>query len=206
VWLLSKSFKKTGSRRQIAIKQVKDDILTLASGEHRILLEASSVNFELKSEAEQEVLVESFKNCLNSLPCPVQILIRVRELDIDGYAQELLETRKEEKEAAYRKQIENYCRFVRNLVSGNKILSRRFYIVIPYYGQEENGDFALVKEQLKLTRELVAKGLERLGMKTRQLESLEILDLFYGFYNKGQVKTQELKGKTIEMLLEKPYA
>lgn len=206
MWLWKKSAKKISSRRQIAIKEVGDNILTLASGEHRIILETSSVNFELKSEAEQEIIIDTFQDYLNSLPCPIQILIRVRELDIDSYVEELLVTKPAEKEKVYKSQIENYCSFIRNLVSGNKILSRRFFIVIPYYAEEKSKDFSLVKEQLNLTRELVSKGLERLGMKARQLESLEILDLFYSFYNKNHVKTQELKGKTIEMVVANNYA
>jgi len=203
--LWKKSQNKVSSREQISIKEVKDGILTLASGEHRIVLETSSVNFELKSESEQEVLIDSFQNYLNSLPCPIQVLIRVRELDIDSYVEDILAKSSSEKVNVYKEQIENYCHFIRNLVSGNKILSRRFYIVIPYHVEEKTNDFALVKEQLKFTRELIAKGLERLGMKARQLESLELLDLFYSFYNKNHVKSQQLKGKTIEMLVQNNY-
>lgn len=206
MWLWKKLNKKVSSRRQIAIKEVRDNILTLANGEHQIILETSSVNFELKSEAEQETIIDSFQDFLNSLPCPIQVLIRVRELDIDNYVDELLVTKLAEKEKVYKEQIQNYCSFIKNLVSGNKILFRRFYIILPYYADEKTKDFALVREQLKLTRELVTKGLERLGMKARQLESLEILDLFYSFYNKNHVKTQELKGKTIEMVVANNYA
>jgi len=37
-------------------------------------------------------------------------------------------------------------------------------------------------------------------MKARTLDSLELLNLFYSFYNPSQAKTQELKEKAIEML------
>ena len=50
-------------------------------------------------------------------------------------------------------------------------------------------------------RDVVLKGLEKLGMRAKILESLPVLDLFYSFYNPTQTKTQELKGQTIEMLL-----
>ena len=90
--------------------------------------------------------------------------------------------------------------FVKNLVAGNKILSRKFYIVIPYHSEDKH-DMGLVKEQLNLTKDLVSKGLEKLGMRAKQLESIEILDLFYSFYNPNQFKTQELTGETIRRLL-----
>lgn len=205
MWLLSKSKNKVSSRRQIQIREVKDDILVLPNNEYRVLLETSSINFELKSEEEQDVLIDSFQNFLNSLPCQLQILVRVREVDIDRYLQEISLTKKTEKEKAYRNQIDNYCDFISNLVAGNKILSRRFYIVIPYRHVDKNKDFQLIKEQLRLLTDIVIRGLEKLGMKARTLSSLEILDLFYSFYNSQQIKTQALKGETFQKLLENNY-
>ncbi len=204
MWLLKKSLNKVSSRKQIAIKEVRDRILVLPNNEYRMVLETSSVNFELKSEDEQDVMIESFQNFLNSLTTKLQILIRVREVDIDNYVADIAKTKNKENEAVYKNQIDNYCEFIQNLVSGNKILSRRFYIVIPYTAEEDN-DFGLVKEQLALNRDLIIKGIERLGMKARQLESIEILDLFYSFYNRSQIKTQELKGQTIELLINENY-
>ena len=85
MWLLSKSKQRTGSRRQIQIKEVKDGIILLSNNQYRAVLETSSINFELKSEAEQDVIIDSFQNFLNSLSFPVQILVRVREIDADQY-------------------------------------------------------------------------------------------------------------------------
>jgi len=204
MWLLRKSLNKVSSRKQISIKEVRDKILVLPNNEYRIVLETSSVNFELKSEDEQEVIIESFQNFINSLTTKLQILVRVREVDIDNYVAGIDRTKSKENEDIYKDQISNYCEFIQNLVSGNKILSRRFYIVIPYSAEDKN-DFSLVKEQLALNRDLIIRGLERLGMKARQLESIEILDLFYSFYNQSQIKTQELKGQTIELLINENY-
>lgn len=205
MWLLNKSKNKISSRHQIQIREVRDDILVLPNHEFRVLLETSSINFELKSEEEQDVLIDSFQNFLNSLPCKLQILVRVREVDIDRYLQDISLSKKTEKEKAYRNQIDNYCDFISNLVAGNKILSRKFYIVIPYRHIDKNKDFQLVKEQLRLLTDIVIRGLEKLGMKARTVNSLEILDLFYSFYNPDQIKTQALKGQTLQKLLENNY-
>lgn len=203
--LLNKSRSKSSSRRQINIKEVKDSILILPHNQYRIVIETSSINFELKSEEEQDVLIDSFQNFLNSLPCQIQILIRVREVDVEHYLEVISQSKQQEKETIYKEQINNYCSFIKNLVSGNKILSRRFYIVITYQNLEKNKDFALIKEQIHLNRDIVMRGIEKLGMKARQLNSLEILDLFYGFYNPHQAKIQQLQGKTIEMVLKDQY-
>jgi hypothetical protein len=205
VWLLNKSKNKTNSRKQIVIKEVRNGILVLPNNEYRLAIKTSSINFELKSEEEQDVIIDSYQNFLNSLPCNLQILVRVREVDIDQYLEKMMQSRKQEKEKVYQNQITNYCQFIKNLVSGNKILSRHFYIVVPYHHKGRSKDFDLVKEQLHVTRDLIMKGLEKLGIKAKSLNSLELLDLFYSFYNSSQIKTQELKSETIQALLKNNY-
>jgi len=206
MWLWNKSKGRVSSRRQIQIKEVKDGILVLPNHEYRIAIETSSINFELKSEEEQDVLVDSFQNFLNSLPCPLQILLRVREVDVDSYLDKISKSKLKEEEQVYKDQIDNYREFIADLVSGNKILSRRFYIIIPYQHLDSNKDFTLIKDQIHLSRDIVLKGLEKLGMRASALDSLELLDLFYSFYNPAQVKTQELKRETVEALMEGNYA
>lgn len=203
MFLLNKNHNKVSSRKQIQLKEVKDSILILPGNCYRMVIETSSINFELKSEAEQDVLLDSFQTFLNSLPCPLQILIRVREVDVERYLEGIASKKQQEKEVIYQQQIENYTQFINSVVSGNKILSRRFYIVIPYTSKEK--DFSLVKEHLNLEKDIVMKGIEKLGMKARVLDSIELLDLFYSFYNQSHAKTQELKGQTIEMLLKGEY-
>jgi len=199
--LLNKNKNKDSSRRQIRIKEVKDGILVLPDNEYRLIVETSSINFELKSDEEQDILIDNFQNFLNSLPCELQVLIRVREVDIDRYLEEIGKSKDIEREKVYKDQINNYTSFIKKLVSGNKILSRRFYVVIPYKIIDKNKDFSLMEEHLHLQRDIIVKGLERLGMKARVLGSIEVLDLFYSFYSPSQAKTQELKGHTIEALI-----
>lgn len=183
---------KLGSARsQMQLKEVRDGILILPGHRYRAVLATSSVNFELQSEAEQDALIDSFQQFLNSLTKPIQILIRVRELDIDRYLDDLNETHADEKEQIYKDQLTSYSEFIRNLVAGNKILSRRFYLVIPFDG-DRSTDFSFVKEQLNLEQEIMAKSLGKLGMTARSLSSLEVLDLFYSFYQPQQAKTQPL--------------
>lgn len=205
MWLLKKSLNKISSRNQIAIKEVRDGILVLPNNEHRLIIETSSVNFELKSEAEQDVLIDSFQTFLNSLPSQLQILIRIREVDIDQYVDSIETLKQTETEPQYLEQIDDYTQFIRQLVSGNKILSRKFYIVLPYKPENNKNAFDLAKTQLTLTQDMVIKALEKLGMKARTLNSLEVLNLFYSFYNKDQIKTQELNQTIMKSLLQHNY-
>lgn len=194
----SRRSKTNGSARtQIAIKGVRDNILILPDNRYRAVLTTSSVNFELQSADEQDAIVDNFQSFLNSLTTPVQILVRIRELDVDRYIEDFQAARADEKQPIYKKQMEDYGTFIRKLVSGNKILSRRFYVVIPYESRHVT-DFPLVREQLHLEQEIIIKGLEKLGMTARPLSSLEILELFYGFYRPEQAKIQPLTQELIK--------
>lgn len=202
MFILQKSNKKVSSRTQIAIDGVREGILILPGGQYRAILKTSSINFELMSEAEQDALIDTYQSFLNSLACPLQIVVRIREMDVDSYLESFQSFRAAETEEIYQQQVQNYTSFVRSLIAHNKILSRSFYVIVPYH--QKNRDFDIAKEQLSVYTEIVHKGLSRLGMQSRQLSSLEILDLFYTFYSPAQAKRQPISNQTLE-LLQKAY-
>ncbi len=196
---LQKSKSKISSRGQIAIKGVRDGILTLPNSEYRAVLQVSSLNFELRSEEEQDVIIDTYESFLNSVGSSLQILVRTREIDMDKYLEELQEQLNGETMPIYRMQLQNYDEFIRSLIRDNKILTRHFYIVVPY---KINGktDFDLVSEQLKIKLDIIAKGMARLGMHTDQLSSLKVLDLFYSFYSPAQAKLQPLTEQALQIV------
>lgn len=199
MFALRKSKARASSRRQIGIKGVNDGILILPNNSYRAILEVSSVNFELKSEDEQDAIIETYESFLNSVGTSLQILIRTREIDMDKYLSDLRERLENEDEPVYMEQLKNYEEFIKSLILSNKILTRRFYVIVPY-NNIGKPDFELIKEQLGSTVDVVAKGMNRLGMQVRQLSSIEALDLFYSFYNPQQAKIQPLTEKAIRMI------
>lgn len=199
MFALQKSKNKTSSRHQIAIKGVRDGILILPGNQYRAVLEVSSLNFELRSEEEQDAIIETYESFLNSVGSSLQILIRTREIDMDKYLEDLKERLDGETESIYREQLQNYDEFIRSLISNNKILTRHFYVVIPYSIQGKV-DFELVREQISLKLDIVSKGMMRLGMHTKALSSLETLDLFYSFYSPAQAKIQPLTEQALQLI------
>ena len=189
---------KRSSRRQISIIGVENGVLVLPPHEYRMVLEASSINFELMSEAEQDVLLENYQSFLQSLPCPLQIVVRVREVDMEDYLEAARQRGESEINPVYQRQMSAYVDYVRGLIKSNKILSRRFYIVLSHSSQKTAFEFA--SDQLGLHADIISTGLAKLGMNTRQLGSLEILDLFYSFYSDGRSKRQPLREQTFELL------
>jgi hypothetical protein len=197
----TKGKSKGSSREQINIKEVRDGVILMPKGKHCLVLSCSSINFDLQSEAEQDRIIDSYGNLLNSLTLPIQIIMRVRQLDLDAYLEDLSRDASAEKDQLYLKQVKNYKKFVEELVSGNKILSRSFYIVVPFQA-EKRIEFELVKEQLNLRRDILVKSLETIGLRATLLSSFEILGLFYNFYNEEHFKLQPLHEELLEKRLE----
>lgn len=196
---LQKSKNKTSSRNQIAIRGVRDGILMLPNNDYRAILQVSSLNFELRSEDEQDAIIETYESFLNSVGSSLQILVRTREIDMDKYLEDLQERLDGETVPIYRTQLQNYDEFIRSLITDNKILTRHFYIIVPYKISGKT-DFDLIAEQIKIKLDIIAKGMSRLGMHTDQLNSLEVLDLFYSFYSPTQAKLQPLTEQALQII------
>lgn len=200
MFTLPKLNKKGSSRQQIAIKGVEDNILLLPDDEYRVIVESSSINFHLMSEDEQDAVVDIYQAFLNSLSFSIQIVQKVRALDLDDYLLGFENKKDGETEEIYKKQIASYTKYVKSLVKTNRILSRDFYIVIPYRAKGRE-DMENVREQLTVRIATVEKGLGNLGIKIRQLSSLELLDLFYSSYNPHEAKRQPLSQQTLALLM-----
>lgn len=203
MFALPKLNKKGSSRHQIAIKGVEDSVLILPNNEYRIVVETSSINFHLMSEDEQDAVVDIYRAFLNSLSFPIQIVQKVRALDLDDYLQSFEAKKDKENIEVYKNQIDGYTKYVKSLVKTNKILSRQFYIVIPYHAKGKE-TLETAREQLANRLAIAEKGLGNVGIKTRLLNSLELLDLFYSSYNASDAKQQPLTQQTID-LLQKNY-
>ncbi len=199
--ILQKSNSKISSRRQIDLKGAQHDVLILPGNRYRMVLETSAINFELKSEDEQDALIETYQTVLNSLACPIQVIIKIREMDIDTYLADYNARLAGETNEVYKQQKIGQTKFIKSLVKSNKILTRQFYIVVPYDAKEKT-DFEFVKEQLALNAAIIEKGLGKLGMRTRRLKSDELLNLFYSFYSPRLAKVQPLTDKTLHSLKE----
>jgi hypothetical protein len=66
-------------------------VVDLGSDGLAVVAVASTVNFALRTPAEQEALVGSFGRYLHSLTAPIQVLVRTERLDLSGQIAELRE-------------------------------------------------------------------------------------------------------------------
>ena len=191
---------KKSSREQINIQGVENGILSLPGRKNRAVLEITPINFALKSDREQEAIIDNFQSFLNSLSTPIQIIMRARSVDMDEYTKGWTARAEKEENDLFKKQIENYTKFVNEIVADNKILTRRFYVVVP--DEQTGSDAELSRQRIMINCEAVSKGLGRMNIKTRLLEDIEVLDLFYSFYSPKKAKVQPLSNLARNVIAE----
>ncbi len=120
------------TRKYVDIAEIKDNAVVLKDGTMRAVVLVSSINFALKSEDEQNAIVGAYMGFLNSLQYYVQLVIQSRKLDIEKYLKKLEVVEKEQTNDLLRMQIVGYRQYISELIEMGDIMTKRFYIVVPY--------------------------------------------------------------------------
>src|SRR5690606_8228933 len=123
---------RPSTQTHLPIAEIKDGVVILKDGTLRKVLMTSSINFALKSEDEQNALISSYVSFLNSLEFPIQIIVQSRKLQIKPYLAKLAELEKNQPKELLRIQIADYRAFVEELVDIGQIMTKKFYVVVPY--------------------------------------------------------------------------
>jgi type IV secretory pathway VirB4 component len=195
----------------IPIREVKDGVVILKDNSMHMILMASTLNFALKSEDEQNAIVLQYQNFLNSLDFPVQFFVESRDLDIMPYISTLEETEKIQTNDLLKIQIREYMEFIKNFVKTTNIVSKTFYIVVSYafgglgaaggnfldkiFGKKTqavagDGQFDENKLQLQQRADVVQQGLIRSGVRVVPLNTEELIELFYKIFNPGELEKE----------------
>ncbi|MBI4276573.1 hypothetical protein HY629_01905 [Candidatus Uhrbacteria bacterium] len=202
------------TQRFLDISEIRDGIVVLKDGTLRAVLLVSSVNFALKSEDEQNALVGAYSTFLNSFEFPLQIVIQSRKLNIDQYLEKLQQIERGQTNELLAMQTAEYRQYVSELVSLGDIMSKRFYIVVPYdpAGDRQKAFFARLRDLfspasvVKLSQErfldrkqrlmqrvdLIMSGLGGMGLNAVLLDTPTLIELYYTVYNPDTAETQKL--------------
>lgn len=203
---------KNSTQEFVPIKEVRDGIVLLKDGGLRGILLASSLNFALKSEEERAAILFQFQDFLNSLDFSVQILVQSRKLDIRPYLALLEEQSKKQTNPLMKIQTTEYIEFIRNFTENTNIMTKNFFIVIPYTPaiissgqmtslggliksdnpqnarQVADASFEENRTQLEERISVVEQGLVRTGIRVARLGTEEVIELFYKAFNPGETE------------------
>jgi hypothetical protein len=184
---------------------IKEGVIVLKNKGLRAILMVSSLNFDLKSEEEQQATIYQFQNFLNSLDFPCQISIQSRRLNFVGYLDKLEEIEQKEKNDLFKIQISEYKNFVAKIIGQGTIMQKNFYVVVPFsisetknIGAQETSrfktsglapeEFNRAKNQLFQRVEFVALGLRACGLTSVPLQTIEIIELLWGLYHPSEAE------------------
>lgn len=181
----------------LPLEDVVDDVLCLRGGDYRAVVEAQSVNFALKSEAEQEAIMAGYRAFLNSLSYPIQVVVRILPTDVEAYLAGLREHFGGRGGESLRRLALDHEAFVRRLARERTLLERRFYVVVPAGMEgafERRGirwpwqavpanvrnNLEAAARQLAFRCQELAQALASFGVGTRRLSSEELAHLWNG--------------------------
>lgn len=216
------------TQQHLDIDDIRDNIVILRNGNAVAILQTTAVNFDLLSEREQDSMIFAYAALLNSLTYPIQVIVRSKRMDISNYIRLLEQAQQKAPNQQIGYQISLYANFIKELVSQNQVLDKRFYIVIPYAGTTlsqaltlpslfakkapvEDKWHTLEKAKVNLGPKVdhLGKQVSRIGIKAHQLTTEELVEFFYDLYNpdvsleqKAALNTTEYTTPIVEPALQ----
>lgn len=197
------------AQNSLKLSEVRDSMVIMADGTFRAVIACQSINFDLMSDREREGVEYSYQNFLNSLNFPVQILVRSQRVDIGPYIDKLLEVRRSQDNMLLGVLMDDYINFIDVLSQEANIMDKSFYITIPYFPNGDaqnlldqgkgffgklfakpvavtridNNTYQKAKSEIKNRVDSVMAGLFQIGVQSVQLNTKELGELYYNFYN-----------------------
>jgi hypothetical protein len=192
---------QAATQQFLEIDQIREGVILLRNKAMRGVIMVSSLNFALKSEEEQNAIIYQFQSFLNSLDFSLEIVVQSRRLNITGYLDKLKELEKKQENELLKTQTAGYQKFVKDLIAGGAIMSKSFFVAVPFTLIEIPGmkaaaslikkqpatlseeHFQRCKSQLWQRMEFVALGLRRCGLQCVPLNTSELIELFWSLYH-----------------------
>lgn len=193
------------TQSHLDLDDIVADLLILKGGSAALVLEVSATNFGLLSEREQDATIYAYAQLLNSLTFPIQITLVSKQKDITDYIKLLDGRITKTQNPLLQYQLIKYRDFVKSVVRQGNVLDKKFYVTIPFSSLELGSGAAFkflapktsssavtskdslidrATTNLSPKRDHLIRLFARIGLKARQLNSQELLQLFFELYNR----------------------
>lgn len=198
------------AQNTLQIAEVRENMVIMRDGSFRAVVACKSINFDLMSSREREGIEYSYQNFLNSLYFPAQIFIRSQRVDIGPYIDRLVNIRRNQDNMLLGVLMDDYINFIDVLSQEANIMDKSFFIVVPFYPAGDLTDlrdqakgffgklfakapsetikideasYAKAKDEIGNRVNAVMSGLFQMGVKSVQLNTKELGELYYNIYN-----------------------
>jgi len=203
----------------LQLSELRDNMVIMADGTFRAVITCKSINFDLMSSTEREGVEYSYQSFLNSLNFPIQIVIRSQRVDIGPYIDRLIGIRQSQDNMLLGVLMDDYINFIDQLSQEANIMAKSFFVVVPFYPQGDGGNlieqgkgffgklfaqpkkavtkidkatYEKAKEEISNRVESVLSGLFQIGIQSVQLNTKELGEMYYNFYNPDTAVRQPL--------------
>lgn len=202
----------------LPVSEIRNDTVFLKNGGMRSIIEIEAINFNLKSEMEQQSIIAGYGAFVNTIDFPLQIVVRSTKTNIDPYLEHLESIGSTHTNALLKSQTLSYVRFLRHILEAVDVMQKRFYVIVPYDYQKRqltrfekfmswiggttrdstaraalrDAVFKKHNTQLRERIELIETGLTNIGLHTQRLNTRQLIELFYQIYNPTVAHTQKI--------------
>ena len=190
------------------VKKIEGGVVYLNDNSIRGIIQIRPINFKMLSKMEQNAIISAYRDFLNSLDFPVQVVMRTVNLDIDDYLISLEGTVRKENSEEMLVQFESFRDFTRQYIESNCVKDRLFYIVIPYcpdgrvnllkdfsttlkniFSKEKQGTSREINRNIALNAidvriRLCLEKLKRCNLSGKKLNTNELIALLASFFDR----------------------
>ena len=194
----------------LLISELRDGMAVMNDGSFRAVIACKSINFDLMSAREREGVEYSYQSFLNSLYFPVQVFVRSQRVDIGPYIDRLNNIRRSQDNMLLGVLMDDYIDFIAALAEEANIMDKSFFVVVPYYPSGDissavnnsknllsnlfapqqkttiridQSTYEKAKDEIKNRMNAVLSGLFQIGVRSTQLSTKELGELYYNVYN-----------------------
>jgi len=176
--------------RVIQIGKIENNYMILRNKELRAVLQITPLNFTLFDDDRKKALIGNYRDFLNHLTYPVQIVVRTKRADLAGYYADY-EERAEKLKGGLKDLYEDFKTHETDFLMKNSVNEREYYLIVCLRPESKN-----LAESVKRLDERVLIAQEKLldcGIESRRLASEEILPFAVSYFNeaKHEEKTEE---------------
>ena len=201
----------SATQKFVPVRDIRDNVVIMKDGQMATVLLATSINFALKSTDEQRAILRQFQSFLNTIDFSLQFYVQSRRLNIQPYIDILQAREADQDNDLMRIQLREYIEFVRSFTTEVDIMTKNFFIVVPYspssldLTEGISGGFSKIlkrkqeamsttkfeeeKTQLDQRVSVVEQGMSRLGIRTVPLGNEELVELYYRIFNPDEVNS-----------------
>lgn len=199
------------TQEHLNIETITHDLVFLKDGSASLVLQVSAINFGLLSQEEQDATIYAYAGLLNSLSFPIQITVISAKKDISQYLEVLSNQAKKIKDPLLKKFMDSYQKFVEEVIVEQNVLEKKFYVTIPYFPLTLTKTIKLSQEyiqkvlnDLEPKRNHLIKQFARIGLTAKQLNTQQLIKLFYQLYNPESHATRTTNTREYEAPIVAP--